>query len=90
MKLFKGVFSAGFKRYFTNTYWLMLERGVQLGVAFSVGVYVARYLGPANFGRLTFIQKSGHVDNQKCYLKEKEDRCLKDVFAVVMTGSSNS
>ena len=39
---------------------------------------------------LTFIQKSGHVDKQKCYLKEKEDGCLKDVFAVVMTGSSNS
>ena len=64
------------------------------------------YLNEISNGSLTFIQKSGHVDKQKCYLKEKpvrlqpdiglagmtggEDGCLKDVFAVVMTGSSNS
>ena len=46
--------SAGFKKYFVNTSWLFFERIIGMAVAFFVGVYVARYLGPANFGLLSY------------------------------------
>ena len=46
--------SAGFKKYFVNTSWLFFERIVGMAVTFFVGVYVARYLGPANFGLLSY------------------------------------
>jgi len=47
-------FSAGFKRYFANTGWLLFERILRLVIVFFVGVYVARYLGPANYGLLSY------------------------------------
>jgi len=46
--------SAGFKRYFKNTSWLFFERIIGMAVSLLVGVYVARYLGPANFGLLSY------------------------------------
>lgn len=48
-------FSSGFKKYFANTSWLMLERILRMGMALLVGVYVARYLGPEQFGLLAYI-----------------------------------
>lgn len=46
--------SSGFKKYFINTSWLFFERIIGMAVSFFVGVYVARYLGPANFGLLSY------------------------------------
>lgn len=46
--------SSGFKRYFVNTSWLFFERIIGMAITFFVGVYVARYLGPANFGLLSY------------------------------------
>ena len=46
--------SSGFKKYFVNTGWLFFERIIGMAVSFFVGVYVARYLGPANFGLLSY------------------------------------
>jgi O-antigen/teichoic acid export membrane protein len=53
-KVKKLKLSAGFKKYFINTSWLFFERIVGMVVTFFVGVYVARYLGPANFGLLSY------------------------------------
>ena len=47
-------FSEGFKKYFFNTSWLMVERLVGLTVTLIVGIYVARYLGPQRFGLLNY------------------------------------
>lgn len=47
-------FSTGFKKYFFNTSWLMAERIFRMVVGLFVGVYVARYLGPAKFGLLSY------------------------------------
>lgn len=49
-----GLISKGFSRYFFNTGWLMAEKVLRLVVGLFVGVYVARYLGPAKFGILNF------------------------------------
>jgi O-antigen/teichoic acid export membrane protein len=46
--------SQGFKRYFVNTSWLMGHRVLSMVVALFVGVYVARYLGPEQFGLLSY------------------------------------
>jgi len=53
-KIKKIELSAGFKKYFVNTGWLFFERIVGMALSFFVGVYVARYLGPANFGLLSY------------------------------------
>ena len=44
----------GIRRYFANTSWLIVERVARAAVALTVGVLVARYLGPADFGLLSF------------------------------------
>lgn len=55
-KAYEFIRSKGFLKYFYNTSWMLSERLLNLGVAFFVGVYVARYLGPANYGILSFAQ----------------------------------
>jgi O-antigen/teichoic acid export membrane protein len=47
---------AGFLRYFKNTFWLMGEKVIRLVVALSIGVWVTRYLGPEQFGILSYAQ----------------------------------
>ncbi len=46
---------AGFKRYFRNTAWLMAEKIVRMILAAFVGVWIARYLGPENYGVLSYV-----------------------------------
>lgn len=48
---FKSVFMhQGFRRYATNTSWLIAENLLRLIAGLFVGIYVARYLGPEQFG----------------------------------------
>lgn len=46
----------GFMRYFKNTSWLMGEKILRMAVGLFVGVWVARYLGPEQFGVLSYAQ----------------------------------
>ena len=39
-----------------NTLWLLVDRGGRLAIAFFLGIWVARQLGPASFGVLTYAQ----------------------------------
>lgn len=48
--------NSGFFRYLKNTSWLMGEKVIRLIAALTVGVWVARYLGPDNFGILSYAQ----------------------------------
>jgi O-antigen/teichoic acid export membrane protein len=43
-------------RYFTNSSWLMLEKVTQLLVGFFISIWIVRYLGPENFGLLSYVQ----------------------------------
>lgn len=47
-------FHPGFQRYFQNTGWMFFGQAFNMAVAFFVGAYVARYLGPANFGLMSY------------------------------------
>lgn len=44
----------GFKKYFSNTFWALLERAVRFILGLLIGIYVARYLGPQLFGVYNF------------------------------------
>lgn len=40
----------GFKRYFLNTGWMFMGQFLSLVVAFFIGAWIARYLGPSQYG----------------------------------------
>ncbi len=46
---------AGFQKYFRNTGWMFGGRIFTLAISFFVGAYIARYLGPANYGLLNYV-----------------------------------
>lgn len=46
---------SGRSRLFSNIAWLFADRVVRLGVGLLVGVWLARYLGPADFGLLNYV-----------------------------------
>ena len=46
----------GFMKYFKNTSWLVVEKILRLVVGLFVGVWVARYLGPKQFGVFSYVQ----------------------------------
>ena len=46
---------SGFQRYFKNTGWLFFGRIAGMFISFFVAAYVARYLGPENYGTLSYI-----------------------------------
>ncbi|WBU88804.1 flippase [Cellulophaga omnivescoria] len=55
-KIKSVVLQGGFLRYLKNTSWLMGEKVARMLVALTVGVWVARYLGPNQFGILSYAQ----------------------------------
>lgn len=44
----------GVRRYGSNIVWLAVEKGIRILIGLSIGVYVARQLGPAKFGLLNY------------------------------------
>jgi len=52
VKLLKN--SQGFMKYFKNTSWLLGERLLRMFVGLFVSIWVARYLGPEQFGLLSY------------------------------------
>lgn len=46
--------SESFKKYFSNTSWLLFEKIARLILNFIVTVYVVKYLGPDNFGLYSY------------------------------------
>lgn len=43
------------RRYITNTTWMMAENLLRLVTGLFVGIYVARYLGPEEFGLYSYV-----------------------------------
>lgn len=44
----------GFRRYFANTSWMFAEQVLRLVAGLLVGIWVARYLGPEQFGLFSY------------------------------------
>lgn len=53
-KIFALKTHTGFKKYFFNTTWLFAEQGLRILSGLFVGVWVARYLGPNQFGIFSY------------------------------------
>ncbi len=47
---------SGFMKYFKNTSWLFFERIFKMAISFFVIIALTRYLGPENFGLLSYSQ----------------------------------
>lgn len=47
--------NTGFKKYFRNTMWLFLTYGLRLFTGFFVGLWLARYLGPEDYGIYNYV-----------------------------------
>lgn len=45
----------GLHAVFRNTGWLAADRFLRMGMGLIVGVWVARYLGPAQYGELSYV-----------------------------------
>lgn len=43
-------------KYFKNISWLFFEKGIRIILGLSLGLWVARYLGPSDFGELSYAQ----------------------------------
>ena len=44
-----------FQKYFRNTSWILSEQVLRLVAGIFVGIYVARYLGPEQFGTFSYV-----------------------------------
>jgi len=44
-----------FKRYLFNSSWMMIEQSFRILAGVFVGIYIARYLGPEQFGVLSYV-----------------------------------
>ena len=44
----------GFRKYFANTSWLFGEKILRMIVGLFIGIWIARYLGPEQFGLLSY------------------------------------
>ena len=49
LKIRQGL-SPNFRKVITNTFWLMADNLLRMGIGLVVGIWVARYLGPKQFG----------------------------------------
>lgn len=46
----------GFMKYFKNTSWLFADKVFKMGISFFVIILLTRYLGPENYGLLSYAQ----------------------------------
>lgn len=46
--------SVGLQKYFKNTGWIFGARIAMMGISFIATLYIARHLGPTNFGELSY------------------------------------
>lgn len=54
LKSLEKKLSPGLRKIFINAGWLFSERILYMIVSLVVGIYVVRYLGPQNFGKLSY------------------------------------
>ena len=49
-----GIYQLDFRRYFVNTSWMIAEQILRIIAGLVVGIWVARYLGPEQFGIFSY------------------------------------
>jgi len=87
-------------KYFTNTSWLLGEKILRMAVGLFVGIWVARYLGPEQFGLFSYAQSfvalfaaiatfglDGIVIRELVKDESQRDRLLGTAFILKLAGS---
>ena len=90
----------GFKKYLKNTSWLFLEKIFRIFAEVFVGIWIARYLGPNDFGLLNYaisftvlfgalstLGLDGIVIREIINSPKLTDRILGSAFFLKLTGS---
>ena len=54
MQISRLLKKSSFKKYFVNTSWLLTGHIIRMIVGLFIGVYVARYLGPSQYGVFSY------------------------------------
>lgn len=57
-----------FKKYFFNTGWMFAERSISLIILLTIGILMARYLGPEKFGVLNYAVSICALFSPLCFL----------------------
>ncbi|MDM5272552.1 flippase [Sulfurovum sp. zt1-1] len=91
---------SGFQRYFKNTSWLLVEKVIRLFLGLFIGIWVARYLGPTDFGTLNYVISlvgivavfgsfglNGIVIRELVNHPSKRDRILGSAFLLKIIGT---
>ena len=55
LKKMKILNSMGFKKYFKNTSWMVLEQAIRMVSSLLIGIWIARYLGAENYGIYSYV-----------------------------------
>jgi len=89
----------GFKRYFVNTGWMFGGQVVSLLIAFFISAWIARYLGPENYGILNYavafaglfsflasLGIDGILNRELVKFPEKRDELLGTAFRLKLIG----
>ena len=89
----------GFKRYFANTGWMFGGQMFSLLVSFFIGAWLARYLGPENYGVLSYaiafvglfgfiasLGIDGILNRELVKFPEKRDELLGTAFRLKLIG----
>jgi len=90
----------GFMKYFKNTSWLFAEKVLRMVVGLFVGIWVARYLEPEQFGLFSYAQSfvglfsaiaalglNGIVVRELVKFPEKEKELLGTAFILKVFGA---
>ncbi|MCL5975500.1 MAG: flippase, partial [Gammaproteobacteria bacterium] len=85
--------------YITNTFWILADKLLTMGITFIVMVFVARYLGPEQFGLLAYaislasiLAVAGHVGLNGLVIREvvkkpdSESLTLGSAFVLKLAG----
>ena len=91
----------GFKRYFANTGWMFAGQMFSLLVSFFIGAWLARYLGPENYGVLSYavafvglfgfiasLGVDGILNRELVKFPEKRDELLGTAFRLKLIGGA--
>jgi O-antigen/teichoic acid export membrane protein len=89
-----------FRKYIENAAWLIVEKGLTMGIGVFVGIYTARYLQPESFGALNYAISFVSIFSAFASLgldqimirelvkeKEKRDVLLGTAFILKLVGS---
>lgn len=91
----------GFRRYFANTGWMFFGQMFSLLVSFFIGAWLARYLGPENYGVLSYavafvglfgfissLGVDGILSRELVKYPEKRDELLGTAFRLKLIGGA--